>query len=370
MRPTGVGTYGVEVARALGPLLDDDERLLVVRHRDFPSCAGHPRVEERTLTFPAARTLARRAAEQTLLPAVALRARAALIHTLNYALPVAWRGPTVVSLAEDRAYLERARGGPLDRAVALAFKRSVRRATGLTGVSRHGVERCARSFGLDPDQIVLAPPGVHLDTFAGVTAEARRIVRARLGLGERPVVLFTGEVEPHKNVRGLIDAFARLAARDPAPLLVVAGGRGSDLDAARARARALGDRVRWPGYLPREDLVALVAAATIVALPSFDEGFGMPVVEAFAAGTPVLTSTAGALPETAGGAALLVDPTDPGAIAAGLERLLADPALRADLVARGRDRAARFTWEATAQAILGVYRRVVAGDIASSPDRR
>lgn len=359
-RPTGVGTYALEVARAIGPLLGADERLVVVRHRDFPACdqAG---VDEVALAFPAGRTAWRRAAEQTLLPAVALRARATLLHAFNYALPAAWTGPTVLTLHDDRVLRERATGGRLDRLIAAGLRRSVRCATRLTANSSHTAARCAASFGVDAARIVIAPPGVDHAAFAAFTAvdDARRAaVRARLGLGDRPVALFVGEVEPHKNVPRLIDAFAALAARDPAPLLVIAGGRGADLPAAQARAAPLGERVRWPGYLPRADLLALVTAASVVALPSLDEGFGMPVLEGFAAGVPVLASTAGALPETAGDAALLVDPTDGAAIAAGLERLLRDDDLRAALVDRGRARAAEFTWSRAATRILDLYRQV------------
>ena len=106
------------------------------------------------------------------------------------------------------------------------------------------------------------------------------------------------------------------------------------------------------------DLPALYAGARALVFPSLDEGFGLPVVEAFACGTPVLASTAGALPETAGGAALLVDPEDVDAIADGVRRLLEDGALRADLAARGRARAASLTWEACARATRWMCSRV------------
>lgn len=364
VQPTGVGTYGAEVARALGPLLEPDERLVVVRHRDFPACGGHPAVEEHTFAFPAARTATRRLAEQTLLPAVALRTGARLVHTLNYVVPEAWRGPSVLTLCDDRVFVERAARGVLDRAIAAAlFRRSVRRATRLTAISTFAAARCARTFGVAPADLAIAPPGVDLPTFARVDEQSRADIRARLGLGDRPVVLFVGEVEPHKNVPRLVDAFARVAARDPAALLVLAGGRGSGLAEVRARVHAHGlhERVRWPPYLARADLAALIASATALALVSLDEGFGMPVVEAFAAGTPVLASTGGALPETAGDAAVLVDPTDTAAIAAGLERLLIEPALRGDLSRRGRARAAEFTWVRAARILLQVYREAATG---------
>ncbi|MCO5170979.1 MAG: glycosyltransferase family 4 protein [Planctomycetes bacterium] len=368
-QPTGIGTYALEVARAIGPLLGADERLVVVRHRDAPACAREA-VEEVALAFPAGRTAWRRVAEQTLLPLVAARARATLVHAFNYALPAAWTGPTVLTLHDDRALRERAAGGRLNRLIAAGLRRSVRRATRLTANSSHTAARCAATFGLDAARIVIAPPGVDHAAFAAVDDARRAAVRARLGLGDRPVALFVGEVEPHKNVPRLIDAFAAVAARDPAPLLVVAGGRGADLPVAQARAAPLGERVRWPGYLPRADLVSLIAAASVVALPSLDEGFGMPVLEGFAAGVPVLTSTAGALPETAGDAALLVDPADGDAIAAGLERLLRDHGLRAALIDRGRARAAEYTWSRAAAAVLDLYRQVASGVPVAPRERR
>jgi glycosyltransferase involved in cell wall biosynthesis len=124
-------------------------------------------------------------------------------------------------------------------------------------------------------------------------------------------------------------------------------------------ALELGDRVHLAGYVEGEDLAALYSLATVFAYPSLWEGFGLPVLEAMACGTPVLTSDISSLPEVAGAAALLVPPTDVEAIADGLLRLLEDAALRADLGERGQRQAANFSWERCARETLSVYNSVV-----------
>ncbi len=186
-------------------------------------------------------------------------------------------------------------------------------------------------------------------------------VRRRYRLPER-FVLFLGAMEPRKNLLRLIEAWAALApAVRRETSLVVAGARGWLNDAVRSRVEMLGlrERVHLAGYIDGEDLAALYSLATVFAYPSLWEGFGLPVIEAMACGTPVLTSDLSSLPEVAGDAAVLVPPTDVEAIADGLLRLLEDAALRADLAERGRRQAASFSWERCARETLAVYRSVV-----------
>jgi glycosyltransferase involved in cell wall biosynthesis len=181
------------------------------------------------------------------------------------------------------------------------------------------------------------------------SAQARYGIRA-------PYILAVGTVQPRKNLARLLEAFAQAARAGDAPQLVIAGKRGwlSEGIERRARELGLGERVRFAGYVADADLPALLSGALAFALPSLYEGFGMPVLEAMACGAPVLTSDTSALPEAAGGAALLVDPTDTAAIAAALARLIGEPELRADLRARGLRRAAGATWARCAEETLGV----------------
>jgi glycosyltransferase involved in cell wall biosynthesis len=187
-----------------------------------------------------------------------------------------------------------------------------------------------------------------------------RAVTERFDVGGR-YVLFVGGIEPRKNLHGLVEAFRRVPTD---AWLVVAGGRTNWIPGETGRLEtavaslpeAVRRRVRFTGYVSEDDKRALLAGAEVLAYPSRYEGFGFPVLEGFAAGVPVLTSTASSLPEVAGDAALLVDPTDPGAMAEGLERLLSDEALRSALRASGHRRVRSFTWERSAAATAEVLR--------------
>lgn len=188
-----------------------------------------------------------------------------------------------------------------------------------------------------------------------------------------PYLLFVGTVQPRKNLERVIEAFARLVQNsgfrvqnESAELqsaisdlqFVVAGKRGWLTDAIERKAAVLGiaERVKFVGYVPDPDVPALLSGALAFVFPSLYEGFGMPVLEAMACGTPVITSTSSSLPEVAGNAALLVDPLDLKAIAEAMRKLTIDAELRQNLRAKGRAQAARFTWETCAAATLEVLR--------------
>lgn len=176
---------------------------------------------------------------------------------------------------------------------------------------------------------------------------------------ERPFVLCTGTLEPRKNVPRLIEAFAALPAelRDRYEL-VLAGPEGWQTRAILDAIGAHGDFVTALGYVPEDELPGLYAAAEVFAYPSLQEGFGLPVLEAMAAGTPVVTSNVSSLPEVAGDAALLVDPLGVTSIRDGIERLLRDEGLRAELAIAGRARAGEFGWDLVAERTLAAIRRI------------
>jgi len=145
--------------------------------------------------------------------------------------------------------------------------------------------------------------------------------------------------------------------------LVIAGKRGWMYDQifAQVEALGLGHRVRFPGYVAKDDLPGLYAGARVVAYPSRYEGFGLPVLEAMRCGAPVVTTNVSSMPEVAGDAAVLVDPDDVAGLAEALVRVANDRALARELARRGRDRAGRFSWERCARETLAVYEQVVAG---------
>ncbi len=239
------------------------------------------------------------------------------------------------------------------------FRRSVSRiardADAIIAVSEHTKDTIVERLGVAPDRIAVVYHGID-ETFHPVPTEAVAHLRARFGFA-RPYILFVGTAEPRKNLLRLVDAFALMCHGGRNDLDLVIAGKsawGSASLRARIAAQGLESQVRLPGYIAGTDLPALYGGASVFVLPSLAEGFGMPLLEAMACGIPVIASNTTALPEVYGDAAFGFDPTSTEALVAALERVLNDEVLRADLVARGFKRAARFGWEETARKTLGV----------------
>jgi glycosyltransferase involved in cell wall biosynthesis len=176
------------------------------------------------------------------------------------------------------------------------------------------------------------------------------------------MILFVGAIQRRKNVARLVQAFERVS---PGWRLVLAGSSGFGAEEALKQIGASPRRqdIRVLGYASGEVLEDLYQRASILAFPSLDEGFGMPVIDAMAHGLPVLTSNVSALPEVAGDAAWLVDPMDTTSIAAGLDRLTEDQALRDRLAQQGLTRSAGFTWERTVEETWKVYRELLGQEL-------
>ncbi len=220
--------------------------------------------------------------------------------------------------------------------------------------------------GIPPEQIRVILHGV-APRFTPQDAAQVAAVRQRYDVPER-YFLYVGTVQPRKNLVRLIEAFAQSseAMPDP-PTLVIAGKRGWLTEAIEQQARQQAPgRVRFVGYVPDADMPALYSGALAFVFPSLYEGFGMPVLEAMACGTPVLTSNTSSLPEVAGSAALLVDPHSTTSMRDAFTRLATSDALRADLARLGSLHAAQFTWDACAANTLDVLQEAVASHRRSS----
>lgn len=179
----------------------------------------------------------------------------------------------------------------------------------------------------------------------------------------RKVILWVGRPEPYKNLIGVIEAFARLreGLRFPAELRLVGPSDPRYPEGPRRVAQLhLEEAVTWAGYLSEDQLLKEYQQADVFVMPSFYEGFGLPVLEAMACGTPVICSNKGSLPEVAGHAALKVQPQDMVGLAEAMRRVLTEPRLAQDLSARGIQQAAKFTWTATAQQTLAAYWKALA----------
>src|SRR4051794_9827620 len=280
------------------------------------------------------------------------------LHHGNYVLPPRLPCPAVLTVSDcSWAHL----GESMPVADRLAFQRfvpwSARRAAHVLTISQHARSELLGLFDwLEEDRITVVPLAVDA-RFRPVRPDP-----GRFGL-DGPYVVCLGAVQPRKNLGRLLEAWATLRARGDldGAVLAIAGRLKQDGAQFAATAERLGiaDAVRWLGSVADDALPALLAGARCLAFPSLYEGFGLPVVEAMAAGCPVVTSDATSLPEAADGAALLVDPLAPTAIADGIGRLLRDEAERGRLRALGLARAGRLSWPRAAEVLVGVYERVM-----------
>ena len=240
------------------------------------------------------------------------------------------------------------------------LRATLRTAAGTLTVSECTRQDLERVYGLAPETITVTPNAL-ASGFARPSEEATEEVMARLGV-QRPYALFVGVLQPRKNIERMVGAM--IAARDDHGLdhrLVVAGKVGWKAGSAleTVRAAEVAGVAQYLGYVADEDLPALYAGADLFLFATLYEGFGIPVLEAFACGTPVITSNVSALPEVAGDAALLIDPRDEAEIASAIALLARDEDLRADLIARGHERVKRFSWTRSAELTLEAYERAV-----------
>jgi glycosyltransferase involved in cell wall biosynthesis len=237
-----------------------------------------------------------------------------------------------------------------------AVPRSVRRARLILADSESTRRDLIEMLQTPPDKVRVVYAGVGSEFRPVTDVVALAAVKTRYQLAQ-PFILTVGTLQPRKNHLRLVQAFSRVAAAHRDVRLVIAGGKGWSYDetAAEIARLNLGDRVIFPGFVSEEDLAAVYSLARALAFPSLYEGFGLPVLEAMACGTPVVCANASSLPEVAGDAAVLVDPLDVDGLAEALERVLDDDVLRQELIRRGHERAARFTWAAAANALLAAY---------------
>jgi glycosyltransferase involved in cell wall biosynthesis len=354
-RRAGIHRYIAETMRCL-PEAAPDLALSAWVGRDVdvaPLAAAGVRM--RRAAWPTERPAARIAWEQAVLPWT-LRG-VDLLHALAYVSPLACPCPSVVTVYDLSFLRTPERFRPANRWYLTTFtRRSCRRARRVIAISESTRRDVSALLGVPAERIDVAYPGVD-PAFRPLPAAEVEAFRQRQGLPER-FILYLGTIEPRKNLVTLLEAYAQLKTDHP---LVLAGGRGWLYQDVFARAEALGrpGEILFPGYVPLDDLPLWYNAASVFVYPSAYEGFGIPVAEALACGTPAITTNVSALPEAAGPAGVQVAPGDAGALAAALAALLADPAARARAREAGPAWTARFTWRAAAQATAAAYRRAL-----------
>jgi len=323
---SGVGLYSREILAGLAALRPDVRFDYWLRpHRFFRAggLAARPNARLRLLAGP----LAPRGAD--------------LFHGLNQRMPETRVRAAVVTF-HDLFVMTGEYSTPEFRARFTAQAReAARRADAIIAVSAFTKSQVVELLGAPESRVRLIHHGARLLDFPAVARE--------------PVVLCVGALQRRKNMIRLVEAFERLDERWRLALVGDAGFGAAEIRdrIARSPARA---RIETPGYVAPSDLALWYRRAAVFAFPSLDEGFGMPLLEAMAAGTPVVTSNRSALPEVAGDAALLVDPEDTDALADALGKLAGDEALRCELARRGKERVQNFRWDRAVRETWEVYR--------------
>jgi glycosyltransferase involved in cell wall biosynthesis len=334
---TGDETYVRSLLRELAAARPSDLRIAAITRRPDLVPDGIEPVE-----LPAHSQVLRMALSA---PRLLRRLRPALAH-FHHALPLVCPCPTVVTVQDLSFERDPSVMSRRDRLIfRTAVPRAARRAARVLAISEVTKRDLIELYDIPERKIVVTP--LAADPLFGPDGS--------LPDGD-PYALFVGALQPRKDATVAIEALSLIGPAAPR-LVLVGPDKGGRADAEQKAAElGLSGRVELRGHVPQEELAALYRGAACLVFPSRYEGFGLPVLEAMASGTPVVATAAGALPEVAGDAAILVEERNPVGLAGGIERALAD---RERLRAVGLERAARFSWADTARRTLEVYRELL-----------
>lgn len=305
--------------------------------------------------------IARIAWEQTVLPVLLRQYQVDLLHALAFVSPLANRLPTVLTIYDLSFVRYPQLFRPFNRWYLSTLTRvSAHRADAVIAISDSTRRDVISAFGVPEQRVQTVYCGAD-DVFCPLSAAQIAAFRAEKNLPEH-FIFRLGTLEPRKNVEGVIRAYAAWRQRDTAaPPLIVGGGKGWYYEQVFRLVETLGltEHVYFPGYLSQNELPLWYNAATMFVYPSYFEGFGLPVLEAMACGTPVITSNVSSLPEVAGEAAIFVSPDDIDGLSIAMQHIITDAALAQSLKEKGLQQAAQFNWAKTAIETASIYRQVL-----------
>lgn len=284
-----------------------------------------------------------------------------LFHATDFVLPpVKTKALTIVTI-HDLSFVRvpDAASPPLKRFLDTVVPQSVRRATHVLAVSQATKMDLIELYGTSPEKITVLLHGV--DAHFRRVETGLAVILRKYRIPDRPFVFAVGTIQPRKNYARLVKALALIRDRGFDIDLVIAGGRGwlENPIYETISESHMGDHVHMIGFADDEDLPVLLSQAECVAFVSLYEGFGLPVLEGMACGTPVVTSNLSSMPEVAGDAASMVDPYDVEAIAQAIQRVLSESEHKADMVQKGYVQAARFTWEESVRQLHQIYSHIL-----------
>ncbi len=360
----GIGRYTINLARAMIPLLAPDEQLILLHNPTQPATWDLTALAGAQAQIMDIGCSPFSPAQQWLIPSWLRQLKANVYHSPYYLMPYYPGVPVLLTVYDLIPLL-------YPHYASLKARLLFRWATALALRTAQRITTISEASHRDLLAIYAVPPGkvttIHLAAdpmFQPQPPQTIAALRARLNLPEQ-YLLYVGSNKPHKNLPRLIEAFSRFILNLECGLqhlkLVVAGVWDTRYPEAcrQAGASGISQQIQFLGPIAEADLPALYSGALAFVFPSEYEGFGLPVLEAMACGTPVACANTSSLPEVAGDAALLFEPTQVNSIAEALHRLVTDAALRTSLRQQGLDRAKQFSWRQTALETLALYQKVV-----------
>lgn len=358
-RRAGIHHY---IAQVLLHLPWDEGLDYTIFTRQFPTPSPQPLTPTLSTThWPTEHRLVRILWEQVAWPWAAVRQRLDLLHSMAFVTPLVSPCPTVVTVY-DLSFIHYPDTFPAGQRLYLTSQttRSCRQARRIITISESGRQDAHTLLGVPLERVDVVRPGVDASFYPRPPAEVAAF-RRQQGLNE-PFILHVGTLQPRKNIPLLLEAVAQM--KRPGLRLVLVGGKGWLYDEIFQQVEALGlrGRVHFAGYVADEELPLWYNAAAVLVFPSAYEGFGMPVAQAMACGTPVVAADVSAIPEAAGEAALLFPPQDVEALAGQIAAVLDDLALAATLRERGIAQARRFTWAEAGRQTAEVYERALSDE--------
>jgi len=358
-RSAGISWYIYNVLKNLGQAAPDLQLTAFLHEAQFQD----DYISTNISRWPTQRPAVRIMWEQMAQPYLLSRNQPDLYHAMAFVAPMITPCPFVITVY-DLTFLRYPEAfRPFNRWYLRYFTTySVKRAQAIIAISESTRQDVINLIGKPPDQVHTIYCGAD-PSFRPLPSNEIETFRQSQQLPQA-FVLYLGTLEPRKNVAGLIRAYATWYQQDPqAPLLVIAGGKGWYYQQIFELVETLGlvDKIYFPGYIPQADLALWYNAASLFVYPSYFEGFGLPVLEAMACGTPVITSNTSSLPEVAGQAAMLVDPKQPIALTVAMQQIMQSSEKRQLMRQAGVKQATQFRWEKTAQETVAIYRQVIVG---------
>jgi glycosyltransferase involved in cell wall biosynthesis len=311
--------------------------------------------------------------EQWLLPRFAASGKAALLHCTGNTAPLWGKTPLLVTIHDliflEQNYLLKKDGGSLYQRFgntyrSLVVPRIAKKAKYIITVSEFQRQLIMQRLQVPAEKIAVVYNGADERFFVTATAEQKNNVSQQYQLPQKPFILFLANTEPRKNTDGVLKAFAIFCAQYPQlQHHLVVKGLTDDILAKKIAdngASAYAHRIKRIGYIGHQHLPVIYQAASMLWFPSFSEGFGLPIIEAMAGGTPVITSNSSVMPEIAGDAAIFVNPHSPQELANAAANLASNELLQQSLIEKGKERAQLFTWKKSVNQLLTIYQQLVA----------